>query len=95
MENLDIKEIMYLEKFGIINTISHYTKELYIKSYINILSTLSYPEHEQQLLRIVYRLVEWYDRVIDDIREDQFVTNKHEHEKSYAILKSLLHDLIS
>ena len=93
-KNLSIHEIIDIEIAGIVNTINDYTREHFIRNYTSKLLQCSYPSDKDTILRLGYRLIEWYSSHIDKIEEDQYLHNKHEHHKSIKILNELIEGLL-
>lgn len=86
---MSIEEIVEVEKNGIINTINEYTRENFIVNYLNVFKELSYPNDKDKLAMIAHRLLDWYDINFEDIMNNEFVKNKHEHQKCILILREL------
>lgn len=88
-----INDILMIERNGIINTINEYTREHFITNYTTLFHEYTYPKEKNEIMQVTERLLEWYDNNIDDIRTNEFVRNKHEHEKSIHLLTEL-HSLL-
>lgn len=91
---MTIEEILSIERYGLINTINDYTREHYVRSYTDILAVLIFPRDKEKIIKVVYRLLEWYEDNIEKILNNQHIYNKMEHAKSQTILKDLLSGLL-
>ncbi len=90
---MSIDEILEFELQGLINTINEYTRENYIRNYTKILNSLNYPQDKDRYVKTISRLLDWYEYNIKEIRKNELLYNKHEHEKTIKILKQLLQQL--
>lgn len=90
---MEIQEILTIERQGIIDTINSYSREYFIRNYTEQLKTMKYPNDKKTLILISERLLNWYDENMSLILSNEFVYNKHEHQKCYELLKSLLFNL--
>ncbi len=86
---MGLNELFKLEKEGIGTTIHNYTTDNFVKSYSKQLMELRYPEDKELLKVIIHRLLEWYDKNIEFIRESNYIYNKEGHEKSYILLQEI------
>lgn len=87
---MNIEEIMTIELEGLSNTINDYSREHYILSYTKKLNMLKYPNDTELIIKLVNRLLSWYEIKMPLIMESKFVVNKEEHKKSIYLLQQLL-----
>ena len=91
---MTIEDILFFEREGVINTINDYTRENYVRSYTELLRKLEYPNDKNKMIKVCYRLLEWYKDNIDEITDNEYLHNKKEHLKTKRLLEQLLTELI-
>jgi DNA-binding ferritin-like protein len=74
---------------GLANTINEYTRDHYVKNYTKILVESLEENDCESIEGVVKRLLSWYQKVIEDIRNDKFIYNKEQHEKSIKLLEDI------
>ncbi len=78
-----------IELTGMTKTVENITKDPYIIGYMEILKN-SIHEHEVNLVHLTSKkMVDWYQSHLNDILSDQFVYDKDNHKKTFALLKEL------
>ncbi len=91
---MKVEEILFIEKEGIINTINDYTREHFIRNYTSLLKTITYPQEKDKLIVIANRLISWYEENYEDIMRNEYINNKHEHNRSKHLLEELMNQLL-
>lgn len=86
---MELQEFARFEVVGLANTINEYTRDHYIKNYTKILVDASLNGDCESVEGVVERLLSWYKTVIEDIRNDKFIYNKTQHEKSMSLLEDI------
>ncbi len=87
---MDLKEIFLLEIEGISKTICDYTTDNFITSYARKLEGLHYPDDRDQIQLISYRLKDWYDIHLPELKSNKFIHNMEAHLKSYELINYIL-----
>jgi hypothetical protein len=78
-----------IELTGMTKTVENITKDPYIIGYMEILKN-SIQSHEVNLVnRTSKKMVDWYQNHLNDILSDQFVYDKDNHRKTFALLLEL------
>jgi hypothetical protein len=81
-----------IELTGMTKTVENITKDPYIIGYMEILKN-SIQEHEVNLVHLTSKkMVDWYQSHLNDILSDQFVYDKENHKKTFALLLELLNE---
>ncbi len=81
-----------IELTGMTKTVENITKDPYIIGYMEILKN-SIHEQEVNLVHLTSKkMVDWYQSHLNDILSDQFVYDKENHKKTYALLVELFKD---
>ncbi len=80
------KQEFIVEMDGVIGTIRTYTRNPFMMGYIKELKR-SIEHDDYDKIRIALdKLIEWYQEEYDNIKTDEYVFNKHMHEKAFHIL---------
>lgn len=90
---MELNQVFEIEVPGLVNTILEYTKDSYVKNYAKLLSGYSYPSDKEKIVLVLVRLLEWYKDKIEDIKKNQFVFNKIQHEKSLVLIQCILQEI--
>jgi hypothetical protein len=81
-----------IELTGMTKTVENITKDPYIIGYMEILKN-SIQDHEVNLVHLTSKkMVDWYQSHLNDILSDQFVYDKENHKKTFALLLELLNE---
>ena len=81
-----------IELTGMTRTVENITKDPYIIGYMEILKN-SIQDHEVNLVHLTSKkMVDWYQSHLNDILSDQFVYDKENHKKTFALLLELLNE---
>jgi hypothetical protein len=76
-----------IEFEGISNTIKAYTNDHFIIGYLNNLEKALKSNDDTITLLTLTRINNWYDKVIDEIQESNFVYNKNQHLYAQKVIK--------
>jgi len=66
-----------------------YTTDNYISSYAEQISLVKYPADKDVLMKLIDRLLSWYETEIKEIQKSDYIRSKESHKKSYELLKEL------
>lgn len=78
-----------IELTGMTKTVENITKDPYIIGYMEILKN-SIQAHEIKLVNLTSKkMVDWYKNHLNDILCDQFIYDKENHKKTFALLVEL------
>lgn len=86
---MSIETLLTLEVDGLCNTISDYTRDHYILHYTNLLKKCTYPKDKELISLVIDKLIVWYQETYKSIQENNYITNKKQHTKSYELLKEM------
>lgn len=89
MDSMNI-ELLEIELHGISGTITNYTRNPYIIGYIESLKRFLHDHNEKMIYVIVEKLVNWYDKTIDEIMLNDYISNKEDHLETKKLLESVL-----
>ncbi len=89
------KQTFMIELDGIIGTIHTYSRNPFMLGYTKELRKAVDANDEATLTIVLDKLIDWYNQEISSIKNDDYIFNKHMHEKAYHILKNYRHSLHS
>lgn len=84
---MKLDEFLMFEVTGLTNTIKEYTRDHYVIGYADILLESSEKKDYEKIEGCMKRLLVWYKENIEVIKEDKFLYNKDQHEKSISFLE--------
>ncbi|MDY0211003.1 MAG: hypothetical protein RBQ91_06340 [Acholeplasma sp.] len=83
-------DLLEIELNGISGTITNYTRNPYIIGYIDALKRFMHEHNEKMIMVIVGKLVDWYKSSIDEILNNDYISNKQDHLSTKKLLESIL-----
>ena len=81
------KQEFKVELEGVIGTIRTYTRNPFMMGYTKELKQAVETDDYQTMRLVLDKVIDWYSEELDNIKNDEFVFNKHMHEKAFIILK--------
>lgn len=78
-----------IELTGMTKTVENITKDPYIIGYMEILKNSIYDQEIKLVNLTSNKMVDWYQSHLNDILCDQFVYDKENHKKTFALLVEL------
>ena len=87
---MNIDEIIELELEGIIKTICDYTSDTFVRSYAKKLGEINYKKDPLLFMKLVERLIDWYELESDKIFTSPYTFNKEGHKKTMTLLKQMI-----
>lgn len=86
---MNFTDFTLIEVYGLFDTVNEYTRNHYIKNYLRKMVEFTKSEEWEYLIIVIDKLIEWYENEIEIIREDKYIYNTSDHEKSFNLLKEM------